>query len=237
MRAAQSDDAFFTGISINHQFLESWSNDFVFVGKQKNCRSVSAPTVRNIIKVAWDLQGHRSSQQPQIPPAELAEDHWSKRRWIVKDQASHGALRSYMQRRARPDACTKRNNRPIAGILFHRIKGSEGGGADSRQSRRSSAAAVARIIHSPNLNRTVIPHFCFGCYPALRAIGVPVETQNVNGRMAALLRDLRSCCPQLQFTVVEWNDLARRAVRIDRRGARKENEQVGEMREKHDRQI
>jgi len=85
MRAAQRDDAFFPGISINDQFLESRSDYFVFVGKQKNCRSVSALAVRNIIKVARDLQGYRSSQQPQIPPAEVAKDHRSKRRWIVKD--------------------------------------------------------------------------------------------------------------------------------------------------------
>ena len=66
---------------------------------------------------------------------------------------------------------------------------------DPRKPRRPSAAAKSGIIHSPDFDRSIVPFVGFGCDPALRAVRIAVEPQNVRTHAAVLLRSTRYCRP------------------------------------------
>src|SRR5260370_33017884 len=66
---------------------------------------------------------------------------------------------------------------------------------DPRKPRRPSAAAESGIIHSPDFDCSIVPFVGFSCDPALRAVRVAVEPQNVRVHAAVLLRSARYCCP------------------------------------------
>ena len=55
MRAAQLDDAFFSGVRLNHEAVKTGRNDFILFGEQKDCRRASRSRVCNAVKILRDL--------------------------------------------------------------------------------------------------------------------------------------------------------------------------------------
>ena len=97
---------------------------------------------------------------------------------------------------------------PLSGDLRGAFEGIERGERSRPQPgepRGSRAAAEARVIHSPNFDRPVVPHLCFGRDPAIRAIGIAIESQDVDLGLPALLRQFGSGRPNFQFAALEWN--------------------------------
>ena len=106
MRAAQFDDAFFSGVCLNHQPVKTRRHDLVFFRQQKDCWRTTRSRVCNAVEVSRDLQCNRTCQQPQVPPAKLAQNHFAQRRWILQDQSGNfgGARCSHMKRSRCADA-------------------------------------------------------------------------------------------------------------------------------------
>ena len=135
-------------------------------------------------------------------------------------------MRGNMQRRGRAQTCPKNNCRAISRSSFHGVVGSECGRSQPGEPRRSRAAAEARVIHPPNLDRPVVPHFRFGCDPPIRAIGVAVESQHVNLRLPALLSQFGRSRPNFQFAALKWNRLSNRRAGINPVCGREQNQGV-----------
>lgn len=118
MSAMQYNDAFLAGIRIHDHFLKTRSDNFILVGQQKNRGRMDVSGVANTVELLWNPQRGRTSQQPQIPPAVLAEDQLSKRRRIMQDKAIDASVRSHMKRGCCSNARTKKNYSAICRIMF-----------------------------------------------------------------------------------------------------------------------
>ena len=101
---------------------------------------------------------------------------------------------------------------------------------ESREPRGSRAAAEARIIHSPNFDGPVVPHLCFGRDPAIGAIGIAIESQNVDWGCPRCSQ-LGSSRPDFQFAAFKWNRLAHRLAPHQCGRRREQDEPVWKRRE------
>ena len=144
----------------------------------------------------------------------------------MQNQACNLSMRGDMQGSRGSEACSEHDYREISRGVLERVECRERRRSQSRESRGSSAATEPRIIHSPNLHRPVIPHFGFERDPAIRAIGVAVETQHINLGLPALLRQPGSGCPNFQFAALEWYWFSNRRTGINAVGRRKQNQPV-----------
>jgi hypothetical protein len=93
-----------------------------------------------------------------------------------------------VQRGGRAQAGAKDDDGTLACGLLKRIESGERGWSQSRQPGRSRAAAEAGIIHAPHFHRAVVPHLGFVRDPAVRAIGIAIESQHVDLSPPALFR-------------------------------------------------
>src|SRR5437762_491348 len=125
-----------------------------------------------------------------------------------------------MQRGGGSKARAENNNGPVAGGLLQLVERSERRRSQPREPRGACAAAEAGIIHSPNFDRPVIPHFRFGGDPAISAIGIAVETQDVDFGLAALLSQGGTRRPNFEVASLKRNGLPIRGARVDAVGRR-----------------
>ena len=113
-RAGQRDDALFSGVSVDDQALELRRDDFIIFREEENGRHANGPGVGDAVQIGWKFFRHRSGKEPQVPPAELAQDDLPQGRRVVQDQARDFSMRGDMQRGGRPQARAKDNDGAIA---------------------------------------------------------------------------------------------------------------------------
>src|SRR5215472_605915 len=212
-------------------------NNFISFRQQEDRRNMTRFRIFDAVEISRDLQCDWARQQPEVPPSEAAQDHFSQRHRIMQNQSRHWALRCYMKRRGSTDACAIRHDRAIDCVTFQFIECCKRRWPDPRQSRWPRAVAESRIIHSPDFNGALIPHLCLGGYPAIRAIGIAIETQNENVCAALLLRATRLSCPDFQLAILKRNCFAHCAACIDRRSRWEQNQMIRQMTENHDGRI
>jgi hypothetical protein len=222
VRAGQSDYLFFSSERIDDQALKFWWNDLVIFGEKENCGSVNLVCIGNALELARNLQRDRSGQEPQVPPA-VVQDYLAQWWRIVEKETADFAISRNVHCHCTPDARAKNEDRLAPNLRVQYIEGDKRGGRHSFQTCWAGAAAEAGIIHSPNFNSAFAEGVGFECNPSFRAIGVPVETQNVGIDMIALLREPRTRRPDLQFAILEWNSLPHCAMRIDGLGCGKKH--------------
>jgi len=183
--------------------------------------------IGDAIEFAWNLQGDRSGQEPKIPPAVVAQDYLAQWWRIMKNEPANFAIGRDVHCYRAPDARAKNEDRLVPGFRLQCIEGGKCGGRHSFQTCWAGAATEARIIHSPNFEGAFAKSIGFECDPSFRAVGIAVETQNVDIDSIALLREPRTRPPDFEFTILEGNNLPRCAMRIDALSCGKKDEAVG----------
>src|SRR5262245_51682638 len=138
-----------------------------------------------------------------------------------------------MQRSSRSDACSKRNDWPLACMASQLVKRCQRSRTDLGKSRRSCAAAESWIIDSPDFDGAVIPHLGLSNRPAFSAIRVAIKTQEINFRIAFGSCQVALRNPDFQFSIFEWHSFPNRTACIDGRSAWKQNQVVRQMTKKH----
>jgi hypothetical protein len=108
----------------------------------------------------------------------------------VQDQPGDRPMRRDMKRAARAQTCAIKHNWLAIRMVLQFVERRENCRPDPRKPRRTSAAAKPGIIHSPDFNRAIVPCVSLFGHPALRAIGVAVEPQNVSIHATVLLRSV-----------------------------------------------
>src|SRR5437762_3539979 len=187
----------------------------------------------NAVEVTRNLQSNRARQEPEIPPAEPAQDHLAQGRRIMQDQPGDRPLRPNMERGACAETRAVKHNWLAIRMALQFVERRERCRPDPRKPRRSSAAAESWIIHSPDFDGAIVPFFSLRGHPALRAIGIAVKAQDVNVRSAFGSRQIGLCSPNFQLSVFERNGFSDGPARIDRRPSWKQNQMVRQMTEKH----
>src|SRR5438874_12106856 len=225
--AGQGDHLFLSDERIDHQTLKFWWNDLVVFGEKENCRGMNSFCIGDAIECAWNLQGDGSGQEPQVPPAVVAQDYLAQWRRIMKNKATNAAIGRDVHCYRAPNARAKNEDRLVYSFRLQRIEGGKCGGRHSFQTCWAGAAAEAGIIHSPNFDGAFAEGVGFERNPSFRAIGVAVETQNVGIDMIALLCERGTRGPDFQFAILEWNSLPRCALRIDALSCGKKDELIG----------
>ena len=198
-------------------------NYFIFFREKEDCRCLNCLRIRNAVEISRNLQRDRTRKQPEIPPPKPAQDHLAQRQRIMQNQSGDRPLPGDMERSRAAQARSVEHNWSSSCVAFEFIKRGDCCRSDPGKPRRSGAPTKSRIIHSPNLDSSPIPFFRLGCDPAVRAISVAVEAQNVNVRAGLLLRSIRLCRPNFQFAILKRNHFAGRLASIDRCLRRKEN--------------
>ena len=102
--AAQRDRAFFSGVCLKDQPVKTRRDNFVLFRQQKNCRRATRSRVGDAVEVSWDLQRNRPGEQPQIPPAKLAQDNFAQRHRIMQNQSGDRTLCRDVKRSGCADA-------------------------------------------------------------------------------------------------------------------------------------
>src|SRR2546423_9806109 len=110
----QRNDALFPGVGINDETLESRRDDFVVFGEKKNCGRMTRARVGDAVEIARNFLGHWSGEQPEVPPAKLAEDDLAQGRGIVQNQTCDFAMGGDVERAGSAEARTK-NDDPAVG--------------------------------------------------------------------------------------------------------------------------
>src|SRR5262249_50677650 len=108
---------------------------------------------------------------------------------------------------------------------------------DLGKARRPGAVAKPGIVHPPDFYCAIIPHVGIGGCPPIRAIRVPIKTQDVDFGVAFFPGALRFCRPQFQFAILERNGFANRITGINWHPRWEENQMVRQMTKQHDEQI
>ena len=85
MSIAHRDHAFFSCVRVNHKSMKAWRDDFIFFRKQENRWCVGRFRICNTVELSRDLPRDWPGQQPQVPPAELPQDHFADWRWILQN--------------------------------------------------------------------------------------------------------------------------------------------------------
>ena len=189
--------------------------------------------IGNAIEVAWNLQSNRTGEKPQVPPAIVAQNNLAQRWRIVEDQTANGAVSCDMQCDRASDTGTENIDRLTVGSCFQRVESRNPGFTHPCQSCWTGTAAEAWIVYSPNVDGPLSKRIGFEPDPALGAIGIAIETEDVGVDTIVLLRKVRRRSPNFQLTVMEWNGFAGGAVRVDVLCAGKENQLIWKCRAKH----
>src|SRR5437667_8353218 len=92
VRAGQGDHLFFAGERINHQTLKLRRNDLVVFGEKKDRGGMNSFCIGDAIEFAWNLQCDRSGQEPQVPPAVVAQDYLSQWWRMVENETADFAI-------------------------------------------------------------------------------------------------------------------------------------------------
>src|SRR5207247_9453201 len=100
----------------------------------------------------------------------------------MQDQSGSRPMRSNMERGGCAETRAVEHNWLAIRMALQFVERRERCRSDPGKPRWSSAPTKSRVIHSPNLDRTIVPFVGFGCDPALRAIRIPVEPQPLNIR-------------------------------------------------------
>ena len=157
--AAQFDDAFFSGACLDDKPVKPRRDDLIFLREQKNGRRSTRARVRNAVKISRDLQCHWTGQQPQIPPAELAQNHLAataadSARSVRRSSAGRDTIReARSSREARAKTTMGAVNR--LHVSIRQIRNRRRPGAPVAPAR---AGAKSGIIHPPDLDRAILPH-------------------------------------------------------------------------------
>src|SRR6266487_3078953 len=191
MSAGQRDYALFARISVNHEAVIARCDHFIFFREQEGSGRVNRFAVCNAVEISRDLQGKRTCQQPEIPPAELAQDHLPQRRRILKDQSGDGSMRRHMQCGGGAETRAVEHNWLAIRMALQFVERGQRCRPDPRKARRTRALAESGIIHAPDLDGPVIPRFALFRDPVFRTICVAVEPQNVSIHTSVLLRSMR----------------------------------------------
>src|SRR5260370_3770280 len=122
---AHRDYAFLASVGVNYQPMKTRRNHLISLRQQKNGRRVTRFGIRNTVEVPWDLQGNWAGEQPEIPPAKLAQNHLPQRGRIVEDQSGNRPRRRYVEcsRAAKPSATD--HTRSSVGVALHFISHAE----------------------------------------------------------------------------------------------------------------
>src|SRR2546428_9445374 len=96
-------------------------------------------------------------------------------------------MRRDMKSGSAADACAEKHNRPLACAGAQWVERGQRRWSDAIEPSGSGAPTEPGIIHPPSFDRAFVPSFGFGRDPAVGAIGIAVETQNVNVRAVILL--------------------------------------------------
>src|SRR2546421_10103135 len=122
------NDSLLSSISVDHELLKTWSNDFILLREQENRRRMYGPGICDAVELARNLRGNRSREQPKIPPAIFLQNQLSQRWWIVQYQACYSSFCRDIQCGRRPNACSENHNRTLTGFAQQRIERSQRGG-------------------------------------------------------------------------------------------------------------
>src|SRR5438552_601583 len=95
----------------------------------------------NAVEVSRNLQSNRARQEPEIPPAEPAQDHLAQRRRIMQNQPGDRPLRRDMKRGAYAETRAVKHNWLAIGMALQFVERRERCRPDPRKSRWPSAAA------------------------------------------------------------------------------------------------
>src|SRR5437763_15280886 len=202
--AGQGDHLFLSHERIDHQTLKFRRNDLVVFGEKENCRGMNSFCIGDAIECAWNLQGDGSGQEPQVPPAVVAQDYLAQWRRIMKNKATNAAIGRDVHCYRAPNARAKNEDRLVYSFRLQRIEGGKCGGRHSFQTCWAGAATEAGIIHSPNFNGAFAESVRVERNPPFGAIGVAVEAQDVAIDLLALLRQPRPRRPDLGLTLLHW---------------------------------
>src|SRR5260370_5359078 len=134
---AHRDYAFLASVGVNYQPMKTRRNHLISLRQQKNGRRVTRFGIRNTVEVPWNLQGNWAREQPEIPPAKLAQNYLPQRGRIVQDQSGNRPRRRYVEFSGAAEACAIDHNWSCVGVALQFIKRGERSRADPRESRRS----------------------------------------------------------------------------------------------------
>src|SRR6266487_369885 len=95
---------------------------FILFREQKDGWFMNRFGVGNAVEVFWNLQRERTRQQPQIPPAKLAQDHLPERRRIMQNQSSRRPMCCNLKRSRRAEARAKDDNWAIVRLALQRVE-------------------------------------------------------------------------------------------------------------------
>ena len=193
--ARKQNHALFTSVSLNHEPVKARRDHFIFFREQKDRGRMNRLRICNTVEISRNLQRDGTRQQPEIPPAKLTQDHLAERRRIMQDQSGNPSMRSNMERGGCAETRAVEHNWLAIRTTLQFVERRERCRPDPRKPRWPGAAAESGIIHSPDFDCSIVPFVGFRSYPALRAVRVAIEPQNVRIHAAILLRSTRYCRP------------------------------------------
>src|SRR5438874_12045882 len=98
--------------------MKSRRDYFIPFCQQEDCRGMNRLRILNAVEVSRDLQCDWTGQQPQVPPSKAAKDYLTEGHWIMQNQPGDGTLRSDVERSGCADACAKRHDWFIVGVML-----------------------------------------------------------------------------------------------------------------------
>src|SRR3982751_2180251 len=110
-----------------HQVLKSRWNDFIIFGEKKNGGRANLFRICDAIEARWNLQSHRASEKPNIPPAIIPQNHLAQWRWIVENETAPVAVDGNVHGYSAANARTKNKDGLVVSCRFQRIECCESG--------------------------------------------------------------------------------------------------------------
>src|SRR6516165_407468 len=100
--------------------MKTRRHHFISFGEEENRRCATRRRIYDAVEISRHLQCDWTCQQPQVPPAELTQDHFAQWRWILQNYSGDAARpRCCQMKRGRSaDARSKRHNWPIVCVTF-----------------------------------------------------------------------------------------------------------------------
>lgn len=124
--ASERDDPLFAGVGVDHEMLEARRHHFVLLREQENGGNARRARVRDAVQIGGNFGSHRSGEQPQVPPAELAQDDLPQGGRIVQDQAGDLAVRRDVQSRRGSQARAEDDDRAITSDFLQFVECRQG---------------------------------------------------------------------------------------------------------------
>src|SRR5207244_3713987 len=105
--------------------------------------------VGGAVQFAGNLQGDGSGEEPQVPPAVVAEDQAADGGRVLQDQPGGGALGGDVEGGGGSERIAGEEDRFAVVDFGDVIVDGQGGGRDRAQLSAAVAAAVAGVIYHP----------------------------------------------------------------------------------------